>query len=423
MLKFGFRKNNFYPLMLLLFIFLRICIDKIFTIHPYKKNIDFIISFLIFFSQSLIGAIIYLYYNFRKKKVSEIPRKITVTSTVIFNYSFFKNKSKISNDNTCKKICLIIFASFFNFVGSVIRSADVINFGKKEENNSSLEIRIRSIQIIISSLLCYFTLRLNIYRHQKLSLIVISFLLAFIITFELIIASSLKNKILSMLIVIMSCLSRAFLDASEKYLFDYDYINILSMLIYEGLIGVFFFIFFFLTNKNYQNQAKNILIDMSHFNWQLITFILLIILYTIISGFRNAYRVTTNKYYSPMSRALFESTLDPFLFIYNFFILKTNDLDKTVWIYFSFVLLSLLIIAFFSLIYNDLIVLNCCGLDYNTYSGINSRLNSDNIERKDTYDSLVYDYETNSNYSQNSSRANSYEMKIINCKNGIKIAI
>ena len=133
MLKFGFRKNNFYPLMLLLFIFLRICIDKIFTIHPYKKNIDFIISFLIFFSQSLIGAIIYLYYNFRKKKVSEIPRKLTVTSTVIYNYSFFKNKSKISNDNTCKKICLIIFASFFNFVGCVIRSADVINFGKKKK--------------------------------------------------------------------------------------------------------------------------------------------------------------------------------------------------------------------------------------------------------------------------------------------------
>ena len=116
MLKFGFRKNNFYPLMLLLFIFLRICIDKIFTIHPYKKNIDFIISFLIFFSQSLIGAIIYLYYNFRKKKVSEIPRKFAVTSAVVCDYSFFKNKSKISNDNTCKKICLIIFASFFNFI-------------------------------------------------------------------------------------------------------------------------------------------------------------------------------------------------------------------------------------------------------------------------------------------------------------------
>ena len=389
MLKFGFRNNNFYPLMLLLFIFLRICIDKIFTIHPYKKNIDFIISFLIFFSQSLIGAIIYLYYNFRKKKVSEIPRKITVTSTVIYNYSFFKNKSKISNDNTCKKICLIIFASFFNFVGCVIRSADVINFGKKEENNSSLEIRIRSIQIIISSLLCYFTLRLNIYRHQKLSLIVISFLLAFIITFELIMASSLKNKLLSMLIVIMSCLSRAFLDVTEKYLFDYNYINILSMLIYEGLIGIFLFIIFFIVNKSYQNQGKNILIDMSHFNWQLITFILLIILYTVISGFRNAYRVTTNKYYSPMSRALFESTLDPFLFLYNFLTFYSYDEGSKKWIYFSIVLFCLLVIAFFSLVYNDFIIFYCYGLEYNTYSEINPRINLDNARRLESEDSVI----------------------------------
>ena len=317
MLKFGFRKSNFYPLMLLLFIFLRICLDKVLNIHPYKKNIDFIISFLIFFSQSLIGALMLLYYHLKKKNVVELPRKFTITSTGIGTFSFIKNKS--SKSNKLKKICLIIFASFFNFVGCVIRSADVINFGRKEENNSLLEVRIRSIQIIISSLLCYFTLRLNIYKHQKLSLIVISVPLVIIITIELIIASSVKNKILSMLICIMSCLSRAFLDVTEKYLFDYDYINILSMLIYEGLIGLFFFIFFFIANKNYQNQGRNILREMSQFNWNLVSFILLIIAYTVISGFRNAYRVTTNKYYSPMTRALFESTLDPFLFIYNFF--------------------------------------------------------------------------------------------------------
>ena len=192
-----------------------------------------------------------------------------------------------------------------------------------------------------------------------------------------------------MLIVIMSCLSRAFLDVTEKYLFDYNYINILSMLIYEGLIGVFFFIFFFLTNKNYQNQAKNILIDMSHFNWQLITFILLIILYTVISGFRNAYRVTTNKYYSPMSRALFESTLDPFLFLYNFLTFYSYDEGSKKWIYFSTVLFCLLVIAFFSLVYNDFIIFYCYGLEYNTYSEINRRINLDNARRLESEDSVI----------------------------------
>ena len=389
MLKFGFRNNNFYPLMLLLFIFLRIFVEKILKAHPYKEDIDFILSFLIFFSQSLIGAIIYLYYNCKKKEPTQEPiitgKRISKIGTV----TLIMNKSYEINDSKFKKISLIIFASFFNFVGSIIRSDDAINFGEKEENNSQLEIRIRSIQIIISSLLCYFTLRLNIYKHQKLSLIIISLFLVFLIIIELIIASNKKNKILSMLIVIMSCLSRAFLDVTEKYLFDYNYINILSMLIYEGLIGIFLFIIFFIVNKSYQNQGKNILIEMSHFNWQLITFILLIILYTVISGFRNAYRVTTNKYYSPMSRALFESTLDPFLFLYNFLTFYSYDEGSKKWIYFSTVLFCLLVIAFFSLVYNDFIIFYCYGLEYNTYSEINRRINLDNARRLESEDSVI----------------------------------
>ena len=389
MLKFGFRNNNFYPLMLLLFIFLRILVEKILKAHPYKEDIDFILSFLIFFSQSLIGAIIYLYYNCKKKEPTQEPiitgKRISKIGTV----TLIMNKSYEINDSRFKKISLIIFASFFNFVGSIIRSDDAINFGEKEENNSQLEIRIRSIQIIISSLLCYFTLRLNIYKHQKLSLIIISLFLVFLIIIELIIASNKKNKILSMLIVIISCLSRAFLDVTEKYLFDYNYINILSMLIYEGLIGIFLFIIFFIVNKSYQTEGRNILIDMSHFNWQLITFILLIILYTVISGFRNAYRVTTNKYYSPMSRALFESTLDPFLFLYNFLTFYSYDEGSKKWIYFSTVLFCLLVIAFFSLVYNDFIIFYCYGLEYNTYSEINRRINLDNARRLESEDSVI----------------------------------
>jgi hypothetical protein len=375
--------------MLLLFIFLRIFVEKILKAHPYKEDIDFILSFLIFFSQSLIGAIIYLYYNCKKKEPTQEPIITGKRISKIGTITLIMNKSYEINDSRFKKISLIIFASFFNFVGSIIRSDDAINFGEKEENNSQLEIRIRSIQIIISSLLCYFTLRLNIYKHQKLSLIIISLFLVFLIIIELIIASNKKNKILSMLIVIMSCLSRAFLDVTEKYLFDYNYINILSMLIYEGLIGIFLFIIFFIVNKSYQTEGRNILIDMSHFNWQLITFILLIILYTVISGFRNAYRVTTNKYYSPMSRALFESTLDPFLFLYNFLTFYSYDEGSKKWIYFSTVLFCLLVIAFFSLVYNDFIIFYCYGLEYNTYSEINRRINLDNARRLESEDSVI----------------------------------
>ena len=407
MLKFGFRRKNFYPLMLLLFIFLRICLDKIFEIHPYKNNIDFVITFLIFFSQSLFGGIIYLYYYPKKHKTEEISQHLNSSSSNFVSTLFFmKSEIKI---NKIKKIFLMIFASFFNFVGCIIRSTDILNIEEKEENNSYLEVRVRSMQIIISALLCYFALRLTIYKHQKLSLIIISVLFVLIVTLEMYFSFSPQYKALSIAVCIISCLFRAFLDVTEKYLFDFDYINILSMLIYEGLISLFFFIIYFIANKRSQDQGRNILKDMSNLNWSLATFILLSLAYIVVSGFRNAYRVTTNKFYSPMSRALFESTLDPVIFLYNFFILRTYDGNSIKWIYFSVILFSLLVIAFFSLVYNDFIILNCCGLAYNTYTGINSRLEDDNIERKDTVIEIAHTKSSNTTDED----YDKYEMKII----------
>ena len=75
MLKFGFRKLHFYPLMLLLFTFLRRGIEIVLKYYIYEDNIEFIIPFLIFFSQSLFGGIIYLYYIkkiFQKKVINII---------------------------------------------------------------------------------------------------------------------------------------------------------------------------------------------------------------------------------------------------------------------------------------------------------------------------------------------------------------
>ena len=90
-----------------------------------------------------------------------------------------------------------------------------------------------------------------------------------------------------------------------------------------------------------------------------------------------------------MSRALFESTLDPFLFLYNF-LTQNNKENKGIWIYFSLVVFILSVIAFFSLVYNDFIILYCCGLEYNTYTEINKRINSDNkIQRKNTEYSIM----------------------------------
>ena len=107
------------------------------------------------------------------------------------------------------------------------------------------------------------------------------------------------------------------------------------------------------------------------------------ILYIIISGLRNVYRVTTNKYYSPMSRTLIESTLDPFIFIFN---ALTSDDEKNYkfWSYFGFILICLTVISFFSLVYNDFIILYFCKLERDTYKEITFRLYlEENIDKYD----------------------------------------
>ena len=343
------------------------------TYHPYNKNANCLIPLLMSISQSLFGFIFYKKYS----TYEDLEEKVFLKNK---NSSSKNHASSISfklykrNDSNIKIWILILFTSFYNSIGAVIRSDDVVDFGKKEENNHLLEIRVRSIQIITSALLCHFTIRLTIYRHQKVTLRIITFFLIIILAIELFNAINIADKILATIICTMSCLIRSFSDVTEKYLFDYDYINIFKMLIYEGLMGIFLKSIYFISSKSYKEQAKTLLTEMSEFDWRFVTFILLVIMYVTVSGLRNAYRVKTNKYYSPMARTLIESTIDPIMFIFNN--LKERGERIGHWFYFSSVLFCLTIISFFALVYNDLIVLNCCGLEYDTYYGIMSRLGS-----------------------------------------------
>ena len=374
MLKFGTRSNSSYPLKFFVFSFIRLVIQSILRVHPYKDNLDFLITFLIFFSQSLIGLIIYLYYSRinSPKETINAPNRIGSLEIELISY-----KPKEHKDSLIKIRFLLFCASVFYFIGTLIRNNDILYSGKKEENNMQVEVRVRSIQIIFSSLLCFFTIRLKIYKHQKLSLIIISFFFVILLFIELFKADDISKIIFSLLFCFISCLFRSFDDVTEKYLLDFDYIDISKILLYEGVIGVFLYIFYFLSIKNYQTQGINLLKNMSDINNSFFSFILLIVLYIIISGLRNAYRIATTKYYSPMSRTLFEAILDPFLFLYYTFTNEGKDeRDKIFWIYFSVVLFCLLVIAFFALVYNDFIIFYCWGLEYNTHKEINKRLYS-----------------------------------------------
>ena len=91
-------------------------------------------------------------------------------------------KNQISDnisDSQTKIFILIIFASYFNCVGTMFRK-NIPSF-----EDETLDNRLRSCQIIISSILCYYALKIKLYKHNIYTIIIISICSLIIIIFFL----------------------------------------------------------------------------------------------------------------------------------------------------------------------------------------------------------------------------------------------
>ena len=99
------------------------------------------------------------------------------------------------------------------------------------------------------------------------------------------------------------------------------------------------------------------------------------IIFFLCAG-RNIYRVITNKLYFPITRSLTDSIFDPLLILYyyifeNDFYLKDKDIQSD--LYFFINLIISIIFVFFGCVYNEVFILFCYGLAYNTYDQISKR--------------------------------------------------
>ena len=168
-----------------------------------------------------------------------------------------------------------------------------------------------------------------------------------------------QDNLLSILITFVSSFCRAFLDTIEKYLFSIDFIDIFKLIIFEGIIDLIFASCLFILEEP-QNQLNKLINNDSIY-----LVIGLLIIYGILSGFKNIYRRYTVKEFTPMTRALAESILDPFLIIYGFI---QNDFNKKE--DFIITLICSIIMVFCSCVYNEIFVLYCCGLENNTHLGV-----------------------------------------------------
>ena len=183
----------------------------------------------------------------------------------------------------------------------------------------------------------------------------------------------------------MISICRTFSDTIEKYLFEYDYLDPFKLLRSKGFIELLLglILLFF---ESSQTEIKNL------FNFEqtkydkLPIFILLVIAYFILGGFKNVYKTLTVKAYSPMTRALFDSMLDIFLIIYEPIKIKIkkneSDYKEILTVYFWINIIVTIIAIFSSLVFNEFLVLYFCDLEKNAYLEIMKRGSS--IELVDT---------------------------------------
>ena len=366
MIKFSSRGNIKFPLQLLLWNILRKFESSLISYFLGFDN-SLIFTPLMFLGEFSAGLIIYLYKKkfLQKQKNSEKIKNKSITLIVTEQYlKAIDSKTKI--------FFLIFNSALFDFVqfGLSLHTPKFVNV------TGSIETRLAGFLTIFDALFYLYVLRFNIYRHQKFSLIGIGICLFLIIFSEFFfqdinIFLTYGQFVLVILLIFVVQFCSAMVDSIEKYLFEYNQLNQFLALMFEGIFGfvlTVIYAFFYNPFDDIVAMKKN------NSTGNFVMLILALILYLILSGVKNAFRVTTTKIYSPMTTTFMDYILNPFYLTYDFasgFDYFTNG--EINYSYFILNLILSIIISFLGCVYNEFLILFCFGLERDTYNQITKR--------------------------------------------------
>lgn len=361
MIKFGWRDSLLYPSLFILFIFIRRIVKLILEIlYPDIKLSYLMITFVFVFE--LIVASLLLWNQNRKNKSVVKPKFLGI--------SLIKQESLLDRpDSNFKIIVLIIFSSYFSITGALSRR----NVSSGNNNiYDEFHAKFRSIEIILSSIICYFTFKNKIYKHHRFTLIIIFICLIIVVAFGVLLESNKSIFFLNFFYTISSSFCRVFLDIVEKYLYDFDFLDIYKVMIFESIVDLIISFNYFWLEVPRREITTILTINDGLKLFYIIGFLML---YTFFSGIKNVYRRFTVKKFTPMTRALAESILDPIFIIIGY--LTTTKKGQFDTIYFIITLICSLIMVFNSCVYNELFVLYCCDLEKNTHLAIEKQNNNE----------------------------------------------
>ena len=158
-------------------------------------------------------------------------------------------------------------------------------------------------------------------------------------------------------------------ESIEKYLYEYNQTN--PFLLFEGIFGLLLCVIsiIFISPFNEIIQFKK-----NKSNTEFIILIIALILYIILSTGKNIFRVITTKIYTQMITTFMNYILNPFFIIYYFctgsdFI---SNWKSNIWFFIINLIISL-IATFCGGVYNEFLILFCCGLELDTYNQIKKK--------------------------------------------------
>ena len=363
-MKFAWRHNLIYPIFLLLWILLRrantFLLSKFFN---FSKNILF--TLLMFFGEFSTCLIIYFYQKrFLKNKNNNSDNEDTKNSLIF-------NGMQINTLDSNIKIGFLIFvAAYFDFVEFNLST----NYIPKFPNSSgSLDLRLGGILTIISALFFHFLLKFPILRHQFFSLYIIAlcFIVSILLEYyfqDVDIFINYWDLSFKILFIIIEQFFHALLDSIEKYVVEYNKLNHFKVCALEGFFGtVITFLYLFIDNS-FIIQINRIYYEKSGAVFAL--FIFLLFVYTVLCGLKNAYRVITNKIFSPMTKSLTDYFLNPLFLIQNYLEGDFKSGGKQNFIYFLISFILGIITDLFGSVFNEIIILFFCDLEINTHDQV-----------------------------------------------------
>ena len=364
MIKIALRPNLKYPIFLIIWTFLRkiisILISKLFSFQG-----SVIYTFLMLFGE-MTGFILYKY------QINFVENKFTKARVSKGNLIISKPEM-IRPDGLIKVVFLVFMTAFFDFSEFIFSTYYIT---KVKNISGTLQIRLGGILIIVSSLLYWYSLKFQILRHQKFSLVILGLGIIILIATEFFfqkfnIFITKKDLAFAIILSALSHICIAFNNTIEKYLIDFDFLNPFLILTFQGIIG---FIFTIICSY-YENpipHLKNVYNNNSTGMFTL--FIFLLLFYTIFGALKNIYRMVTIMLFTPMNKHLADIIINPIYIIYSFSIGDDfiNDGNPDYFYFFSNIIL-LIIFDIFGLIFNEFLILNCCSLEYDTYQSISER--------------------------------------------------